>query len=153
MLLTWNNLQSKGLIGPSYCLLCKNHDEGIPHIFIHCSFSKEVWFHCMQVLNLISQWNGNNLNECMDEWNNRPEYSKNLPLLVCWHISLDRNKILFEGKNPTARVTSHKAMGALGNVSMIEKEQNLRVNSINRINGCLVAFFLWSFRGRWHKLC
>jgi ribonuclease HI len=95
----------------------------------------------MQVLNLRTQWNGNTLSECMDEWNNRPDLSKNLPLLVCWHIWLDRNKLLFEGKNPTTRVTAHKAMGALGNVSMIEKEQNLRVNSINRINGCSVAFF------------
>jgi hypothetical protein len=28
-LLTWDNLQSKGWIGPGYCLLCKNHDGPI----------------------------------------------------------------------------------------------------------------------------
>jgi hypothetical protein len=77
----------------------------------------------------------------MDEWNNKPDLSKKLPLLVCWHIWLDRNKLLFEGKTPSARVTVHKAIGALGNVSMIAKEQNLRVNSINKINGFTMAFF------------
>jgi hypothetical protein len=93
------------------------------------------------MLNLRISWKGVTLNECMDEWNNKIDLSKKLPLLVCWHIWLDRNKLLFEGKIPSARAIVHKAIVALGNLSITTKVQNLRVNYINRINGFAVAFF------------
>jgi hypothetical protein len=122
-ILTWDILQAKGWIGPGLCILCKHNVEDNPHLFIHCPYTKEVWFYCLQVLNFRTQWFGNTLNECMDEWNNRPDLSKNLPLLVCWHIWLDRNNFLFEGKIPSARVTALKVLSTLGSIYTTEKVQ------------------------------
>jgi hypothetical protein len=140
-LIKWDILQAKGWIGPGLCILCKHHLEDNPHLFMHCPYRKVVWFYCLQVLDFRTHWIGNTLNECMDEWNSRPDLSKNLPLLVCWHIWLDRNNFLFEGKIPSARVTALKVLSTIGSIYTTEKVTILRVAPFNRTIGCSVTFF------------
>lgn len=42
-ILTLDNLMKRGHIMPNRCILCKNQAETVDHIFIHCSFSREIW--------------------------------------------------------------------------------------------------------------
>ena len=42
-ILTWDNLQRKGKIGPGICSLCFANIETVNHISINCSIWKSVW--------------------------------------------------------------------------------------------------------------
>ena len=41
--LTTKNLRKRGVVGPMRCILCKNAEESLEHLFIDCKFSQEVW--------------------------------------------------------------------------------------------------------------
>jgi hypothetical protein len=84
---------------------------------------------------------GSSLSECMDDWSRKKELSKKLPLLICWNVWLERNRLIFEGKTPSSRAAVHRAIGAFRNKSIVTNQQILRVNTINRIVGFAVAFF------------
>jgi hypothetical protein len=63
---------------------------------------------------------------------------------LCWYAGTYGWTVInfsLKVRFPSSRAIVHKAIGALGNVSIATKVQNLRVNSINRINGFAVAFF------------
>jgi hypothetical protein len=42
-ILTWEILQHRGFIGPSYCHLCRKSKETTYHLFVECSFALAVW--------------------------------------------------------------------------------------------------------------
>jgi hypothetical protein len=42
-ILTWEALQRRGWEGPGFCSLCKKASEDLPHLMIHCPFTREVW--------------------------------------------------------------------------------------------------------------
>jgi hypothetical protein len=41
-ILTWDILQRRGFLGPSYCQLCKKSMETTYHLFVECSFALAV---------------------------------------------------------------------------------------------------------------
>ena len=41
--LTIDNLRKRGLEGPLRCILCKECEESLQHLFLECKFSREVW--------------------------------------------------------------------------------------------------------------
>ena len=41
--LTAKNLRKRGLEGLLRCILCKESEESIEHLFLECKFSREVW--------------------------------------------------------------------------------------------------------------
>lgn len=49
---TWDILQKCHFEDPGWCNLCKNDQEYGLHIFLNCSFSKEVWKEALFLLNL-----------------------------------------------------------------------------------------------------
>ena len=42
-ILTWDNLQKRGWIGPSRCALCHSDEEIGSHLFNLCSYAESVW--------------------------------------------------------------------------------------------------------------
>jgi hypothetical protein len=42
-ILTWDILQRKGWEGPSICQLCSSDSETVLHLFVKCSFTRQVW--------------------------------------------------------------------------------------------------------------
>ncbi|CAN1180371.1 hypothetical protein LINPERHAP2_LOCUS34742, partial [Linum perenne] len=40
---TYENLQKRGFIGPSCCVLCKADLESVSHLLVSCPFSSQVW--------------------------------------------------------------------------------------------------------------
>jgi hypothetical protein len=52
-ILTWDNGVKHGWIGPSWCVLCRNNEETMHHLFISCSFVQNVW---VEVCAYIEMW-------------------------------------------------------------------------------------------------
>ena len=50
-ILTWVNLQKKGIHGPGICILCGTNEESVAHLFIFCSVWKTVAVHVCDLLN------------------------------------------------------------------------------------------------------
>jgi hypothetical protein len=71
--LTWDLLQRRGKVGPSRCPLCKLHEESNSHIFLHCSYSCQVWREVEGFLGFDSLWHGLNIEACFQSWFSRKE--------------------------------------------------------------------------------
>ena len=63
-LLTWDNLNRRGLMDPGLCLLCGFANENILHLFVSCSFCQFVWKVIGQVINVVSPWCSETLSSC-----------------------------------------------------------------------------------------
>jgi len=48
-ILSGENLQKRGMEGPTRCPLCKKKEETSDHIILGCHFSKEVWIGAMRL--------------------------------------------------------------------------------------------------------
>ena len=42
-ILTLDNLKKRGFFIVNHCVLCKNDEESVDHIMLHCPFSSMVW--------------------------------------------------------------------------------------------------------------
>jgi hypothetical protein len=45
-------LQSRGLDNHGPCALCSQEVESLNHLFIGCSYSREIWFKCLRCIGL-----------------------------------------------------------------------------------------------------
>jgi ribonuclease HI len=140
-ILSWDVLQKKGWNGPGFCILCRESEEDINHLFIHCKFIKSVWVICSHFLNSSCSWSDNTINECMDSWLLCKAASKKLPILLSWFTWNERNKALFEGKSPSGWVVVHRTLGALTKFHTVKYSQVLRVSPVIRLIGYSLAFF------------
>ena len=59
--LTVENLRKRGIVGPLRCILCKEEEESLEHVFTVCNFTKKVWSKVLKELNmnitLPTNWN------------------------------------------------------------------------------------------------
>lgn len=51
-ILTVDNLRKRGMIIPNVCLMCFQDGESVNHLFIHCSFARQLWNKILNVLHL-----------------------------------------------------------------------------------------------------
>jgi hypothetical protein len=100
-LLVWENLQVRGWEGPNRCILCKQHSETIPHIFLQCSFTRSVWHQLSLALNLTTPWTGSSVPNCFRNWIGDNKNHSLLPVYLCWQVWKARNSTLFEEKSPS----------------------------------------------------
>ena len=42
-ILTWDNIQVRGILGPSRCILCENNNETINHLLDECPIAEAIW--------------------------------------------------------------------------------------------------------------
>jgi hypothetical protein len=57
-ILTWDKLTKRGFLGPSICLLCKESEENVLHLFGECSFIKNIWQTICKELKFVNNWQG-----------------------------------------------------------------------------------------------
>jgi hypothetical protein len=50
----------------------------------------------------LAIWEGNTLNDCLENWVKREVVYKTLPAIICWYVWLERNNVLFEGRIPSS---------------------------------------------------
>jgi hypothetical protein len=75
-ILTWENLVKRGIVGPSRCVLCGNNEENVRHLFVDCSFTKDIWYTIQKDLNFESIWEGGKIADCLQNWIKKKENLK-----------------------------------------------------------------------------
>jgi hypothetical protein len=81
--LTSENLQIRGHVGPGICQVCKNSRESVNHCFVHCSFTYRVW----DILNMMYPytigWRGSTILDCMNYWYAQNRSAPTLSVYIC----------------------------------------------------------------------
>jgi hypothetical protein len=121
-ILTWDTLQRKGWEGPSIFHLCSNEAEYVVHIFVKCSFIQNVWNRIKGGLNINIVWKGSTITTCYENWVTKERTHITLPFLVCWYVWLERNKRIFEDRNPSIFSVVYKILGNLANLTVFQKK-------------------------------
>jgi hypothetical protein len=108
--LTWDNLQKRGFIGPSCCVLCLQHEETKEHLFNGCQYSQQIWDYGAQLMRRSNRRRGS-INDTIDNWSGTPFHNPILnhiwtilPGFTLWQIWKERNKRIFHSQSspPTA---------------------------------------------------
>jgi hypothetical protein len=103
-------LQSHGLDSHGPCALCSQEVESLNHLFVGCSFSREIWFKCLHRLGL-RQFTLTTTDTLLDWWlRSRKRIAKlrrkafdSFVFLVSWKLWLERNARVF--RNSVASVS------------------------------------------------
>jgi hypothetical protein len=98
--LTWEMLRKRKWEGPNVCLLCKNSEETIVHLFLTCTYSQQIWREVEGQLGLSNLWDRDTIVGCFYGWfsNKYFKYILELPYLVLRGIRLAQNYVLYEDK-------------------------------------------------------
>ena len=108
-ILTCDNLKKKGFVLASWCCMCKNAEETVDHLLLHCWVARQLWNFVflfvgidwvllLHVSNLLFGW-----------WNWFGKRSSGvwnlIPSCLMWTIWRERNKRTFENmETPVAKV-------------------------------------------------
>ena len=76
-ILTWDNLQKRGFIGPSRCSNCNLHSEAIKHLLDTCPLAVQMWERTTQCNRRMGKCVGDILNTIR----NWPRHPFQIPLL------------------------------------------------------------------------
>eukprot|EP00253_Pinus_taeda_P010417 PITA_10417 len=110
---TWDRLQTRYLIGPGRCPLCKSEEESIRHLFSYCTVSLKIRDELTGLLNIKAQWGSAPLDVAWKNWwQNHPDGSmRNLPVIFFWGVWLARNNSIFQDKStPTGVIAQNCAV-------------------------------------------
>ena len=102
-ILTWEQLQSRGISGPSRCILCEGNLEDLHHLFFCCPFSARIYTFFERKFS-CSFPSFSSVHSYLDRWFTCSVSSAPylfLPLFICWGIWLTRNFCIFEDKKPS----------------------------------------------------
>ena len=100
-LLTRDNLQKQGWMGPGICALCRSDVDSVEHIFYHCSLWKNIFSCLLEQHHLSHSFLSDGLCSFLEMWT--VNYSKQsgycfLPFLSMWAVWKAMNLSIFEGK-------------------------------------------------------
>ncbi|CAL1375754.1 unnamed protein product [Linum trigynum] len=111
-ILTHDVLRRRGWSFPSRCSLCECSEETLDHLFITCSFSREVWRMLSAFIDLRSP--SQDTTSTINGW---PLGSSQSPKAWCsrvfihaffWRIWLERNSRIFRDEHASSRMVSFK---------------------------------------------
>jgi hypothetical protein len=112
---TVDNLQSFGMhIAENRCALCGQDQETINHLFLLCTFTKQVWSYithrlCLpeipsDIRTLWTSWRTISINySCQESWDT-------IIIAACWTIWIERNRRVFEGKQSLVTEVTHRTL-------------------------------------------
>ena len=94
---TWDILQKRFLQGPRICSLCRDAEETISHLFVHCRFSQAVWADICKFLDYNVRWQGESFLDAFHLWwsDQKASSIRAFPCIFAWGIWITRNKIIF----------------------------------------------------------
>ena len=81
---------------------------------LHCRFSQQVWKETTTVYNINYKWFGLNLQSCLKDRCCRHPTWHMMPSIICFHIWLERNLVLFEEGRVSIASVLHMILGWLG---------------------------------------
>lgn len=107
--LTAENLKTRGICGPSRCVMCQSEEETLQHLFIECNYAKENRNHALGSLTQrFNQW-GSHYSGSFKEKPIFKRYWDTLPKYICWSIWLARNKQIFNDETQNSKIAALKA--------------------------------------------
>ena len=128
-ILTWDQLQRRGRQGPSLCVLCCKGEDTTKHLFMDCSFSKSIYSifadhyklplvqHCT-VISFLDFW-FRGISVC--------SYFRYFPLYFFWCIWKQRNRCIFDNKQPSARALLKQIEDLIHLYSVPQKKRSRRL--------------------------
>jgi hypothetical protein len=98
--LTWDLLQKRNKHGLCMCFLCRNEDERISHLLIHCLYSQQVWIEVEFFTGTPNVWNLDLVEGCLSQLLSIPTLKnyKSLSCMFSLGIWLAHNSTIFEEK-------------------------------------------------------
>jgi len=140
---TWDNLLHRGWSGPKRCILCKQELEDITHLFIKCSFTREVWDTICRLTKIAHCWSGEKLCDGITIWIEAKIGFPSLVAVACWNIWLAINEAIFEGKEAS------NTNSAIKTLSIYHKQaiKHKKVRSITYMNSDNIEFLVAFFDG------
>lgn len=133
---TGTYLKKRAFLGPTWCVLCLQEEETTQHLFLSCPTTRNIWTQVLQTLNLNMSWQGIDIITAWDSWwgTTTMKNTRNLPLLVSWHIWLNRNIKIFEDKPVNWNLLPPKICAAfeeLPNDECQKRPRHIRQEHIN----------------------
>ena len=105
----FDNLKKKGFVLAGWCCICKDADEKVDHLFLHCSVARKLWSFVFKFVGI--DWVlPSQVSEVLFSWWNwfgkRSSGVWNLiPSCLIWTIWRERNNRTFENKEtPSAKI-------------------------------------------------
>ena len=106
-MLTLDQLKRRGITLVNRCFLCKEEEETIDHLLVHCSRAKMLWNLFLAIMDYnwvfpltvrqtLFAWQGANVGK------KRKRVWMAAPLCLFWTLWLERNRVAFENKIPSA---------------------------------------------------
>ena len=99
-ILTWENLNKRGFSGTSRCVLCGISEETMFHVFVERGFIKYIWQTISKDLNLVSPWEGFQMEDCFQKWLKKKDNGNEIPRFICWEVWKHINLVIFEDLSP-----------------------------------------------------
>jgi hypothetical protein len=127
-ILTWENLVKRGIYGPSRCVLCGNDEETVYHLFVDCSFTKDIWFTIIKDLKLTNNWEGGQIVECLQNWIRKELNWKEIPCFICWEVWKHMNLVIFEDHPPNLIRVCNSILQDLGELKSPKSPKLSRVD-------------------------
>jgi hypothetical protein len=140
-ILVWENLQTRGWAGPNRCILCKLDCETVLHIFVHCKFTRAVWFQVAHALNLPENWTGTSVSHCFNTWHSTYKSYPTLPAILCWNIWTVRNATIFEERPPSTLRVVNNILAAVATLGFQAKDPPTRRIKVNLPTDRVIAWF------------
>jgi len=97
-------LKRRNFHGPNRCVLCRQEEETVHHLLVHCHWASSLWQLGLSMLG-VSWVQPGKVKEVLVAWRRRMKKClafgvwKLIPLAIWWPVWKERNRSLFEGKD------------------------------------------------------
>jgi hypothetical protein len=99
-----------GWEGPSFCVMCWSNEELVHHLFVSCSFTRQVWTCLEKTVNISLEWDGNSIEECLSGLHSHHSFLITLLVTVCWSLWLEQNSTIFHNGYTIPMVVAQKSL-------------------------------------------
>lgn len=109
---TADRLARRGMQHPEHCILCDQESKDINHLFVSCSFSRQVWFGALRPIGLERLVPSPNERKFIHWWRRAQKRVgdqarkgfNSLVQLVAWQVWKHRNACIFDAKSPNLQL-------------------------------------------------
>ena len=110
-----DNLQNQIFFGLGLCALCKTHLETMEHIFLQCSFLRDVWEFSRILMLTLRYWQGNTFESALESWLCARGHDEimDFPIILAWGIWITQNRFIFHDEFISSERVAINSIGIL----------------------------------------
>ena len=135
-ILTWDNLQKRGKIGPGICSMCFANDETVHHIFSSCPIWRCILGAVCDQLQLCIPPVADSISVFFEEWvasYHRSSALFYIPHFAIWAVWKARNKAVFDGNKVNILCVMHQILNAAHISSSRPVTKGRKLKSVRQI--------------------